>query len=222
MRKALATVPSSASAVLNHTYPGQTGSATAPRPTDDDNAVDGDVAAEAEAVQRLCRECFGGSGLGSSSGTAVAATQCLPLALASGVHLIGLRKVYAPTSWPGLPRWDWDWAARLAACLCLCRHRQLADPGASAASPTQDSAEGHPGHHGGQGAPQGQEAGQGGRSLGPGQGPPGGSSGRRGQRGHVAVANTWLSIPEGQCFALLGPNGAGKTTTIKCLNGVRT
>ncbi len=38
----------------------------------------------------------------------------------------------------------------------------------------------------------------------------------------AALAGTWLSVPEGQCFCLLGPNGAGKTTTIKCLVGVST
>ena len=41
------------------------------------------------------------------------------------------------------------------------------------------------------------------------------------ERGHVAVAGTWLGIPKGQCFCLLGPNGAGKTTTLRCLTGVR-
>lgn len=37
----------------------------------------------------------------------------------------------------------------------------------------------------------------------------------------VAVEGTWLGLEPGACFCLLGPNGAGKTTTIKCLTGVR-
>lgn len=35
----------------------------------------------------------------------------------------------------------------------------------------------------------------------------------------VAVKNTSLGIPKGECFGLLGINGAGKSTTLSILSG---
>jgi ABC-2 type transport system ATP-binding protein len=39
-------------------------------------------------------------------------------------------------------------------------------------------------------------------------------------RGHTALHDLTLSIPEGRIFGLLGPNGAGKTTLLRLIMGV--
>ena len=43
---------------------------------------------------------------------------------------------------------------------------------------------------------------------------------RKSYRGHTALHDLSLSIPDGRIFGLLGPNGAGKTTLLRLVMGV--
>ena len=143
-------------------------------------------------------------------------TSLAAASLPKGLHLFGLRKVFPPpASCRQILDWwfRWSWLQGNKSCSpCLSASRPATIP-INRQSLENVSSEGGLGRTSYvtevveapvEGPHQSQDEGQ----------------DRQVDKGHVAVAGTWLSIPEGQCFCLLGPNGAGKTTTLRCLLGV--